>query len=257
MVATSVASAGRVVSGLHFAMRDSQWQPMENPRPAAVLLSGGLDSATVLAIALSEGYQCHCLTVDYGQRHRIELEAARRVADELGAVSHRVVHIDLGAIGGSSLTDDIEVPKDRNLATAEIPSTYVPARNTVLLALLLGLAEVINAQDLFIGANAVDYSGYPDCRPEFLGAFETLARVATVAGAERGVHFRIHAPLLHLSKAEIIRRGAALGLDYSLTHSCYDPTIEGLACGRCDACVLRRRGFADADVPDPTHYAPH
>ncbi len=227
---------------------------MEDSRPAAVLLSGGLDSATVLAIARSEGYQCHCLTVDYGQRHRIELEAARRVADELGAASHRVVHIDLGAIGGSALTDDIEVPKDRNLATAAIPSTYVPARNTVLLALLLGLAEVINAQDLFIGANAVDYSGYPDCRPEFLRAFETLAGVATVAGAERGVRFRIHAPLLHLTKAEIIRRGDALGLDYSLTHSCYDPTIEGLACGRCDSCVLRRRGFADADVPDPTRY---
>jgi 7-cyano-7-deazaguanine synthase len=229
---------------------------MDNPRPAAVLLSGGLDSATVLAIALSEGYQCHCLTVDYGQRHRIELDAARRVAEELGAASQRVVALDLRAIGGSALTDDIEVPKDRDLADGGIPPTYVPARNTVFLALLLGLAEVNHAQDLFIGANAVDYSGYPDCRPEFLRAFEVLAGVATVAGAERGIRFQIHAPLLHFTKAEIIRRGTELGLDYSLTHSCYDPTPDGLACGRCDSCALRRHGFADAGVADPTRYAP-
>jgi 7-cyano-7-deazaguanine synthase len=229
---------------------------MEKPRRAAVLLSGGLDSATVLAIALSEGYECHCLTIDYGQRHRIELDAARRVAEELGATSHRVVALDLRAIGGSALTDDIEVPKDRDLADGGIPPTYVPARNTVFLALLLGLAEVNHAQDLFIGANAVDYSGYPDCRPKFLRAFETLAGVATVAGAEHGARFQIHAPLLHLTKAEIIRCGNALGLDYSLTHSCYDPTPDGLACGRCDSCTLRRRGFADAGVADPTQYAP-
>ncbi len=252
----SVAGAGRMVSGLIFGVRDSQCRSMDSPRPAAVLLSGGLDSATVLAIAVSEGYRCHCLTVDYGQRHRIELDAARRVANELGAVSHRVVQLDLRAIGGSALTDDIDVPKDRALTGGEIPATYVPARNTVLLALLLGLAEVVDAKDLFIGANAVDYSGYPDCRPEFLRTFETLAGVATVAGTERGTRFHIHAPLLHLTKAEIIRRGAALGLDYSLTHSCYDPTVEGLACGRCDSCVLRRRGFADAGVADPTRYAP-
>jgi len=244
-----------MVSGLIFGMRDSQCHSMNQPRPAVVLLSGGLDSATVLAIALSEGFRCHCLTVDYGQRHRIELEAARRLADELGAASHRVVRLDLRAIGGSALTADIDVPKDRDLTTGDVPPTYVPARNTVFLALLLGLAEVTGAQDLFIGANAVDYSGYPDCRPEFLRAFESLAGVATVAGVERGVHFRIHAPLLYLTKAEIIRRGTVLGLDYSLTHSCYDPTNEGLACGRCDSCVLRRRGFADAGVPDPTRYA--
>jgi 7-cyano-7-deazaguanine synthase len=229
---------------------------MEKPRRAAVLLSGGLDSATVLAVALEEGYQCHCLTVDYGQRHRIELDAARRVAEELGAASHRVVTLDLRAIGGSALTDDIEVPKDRDLTDGEIPATYVPARNTVFLALLLGLAEINDAQDLFIGANALDYSGYPDCRPEFLRAFESLAGVATVAGADRGASFQVHAPLLHLTKAEIIRRGTELGLDYSLTHSCYDPTPDGLACGRCDSCVLRRRGFADAGVADPTRYAP-
>ena len=245
-----------LVSRLLFWGRDSQWQVMEHPQPAAVLLSGGLDSATTLAIARSEGYQCHCLTVDYGQRHRIELEAARRVADALGAASHRVVALDLRAIGGSALTDDIEVPKGRNLSDREVPATYVPARNTVFLALLLGLAEVNDAEDLFIGANAVDYSGYPDCRPEFLRAFETLADVATVAGAEHGVRYRIHAPLLRLNKAEIIRRGIELGVDYSLTHSCYDPTAEGLACGRCDSCVLRRRGFADAGVPDPTRYVP-
>ena len=243
-----------MVSSLLFGVRDSQWRAMENPRPAAVLLSGGLDSATVLAIALSEEYRCHCLTIDYGQRHRIELGAARRVAEALGAASHRVVALDLRAIGGSALTDDVEVPKDRDLTDHQVPATYVPARNTIFLALLLGLAEVNNARDLFIGANAVDYSGYPDCRPEFLRAFEALADVATVAGAERGVRFRIHAPLLHLSKAEIIRRGAELGLDYSLTHSCYDPTVEGVACGHCDSCVLRRRGFADAGVPDPTRY---
>jgi len=225
-------------------------------RPAAVLLSGGLDSATVLAIAHHEGHDCHCLTVDYGQRHRFELEAARRVAAALGAVSHRQVGVDLAAIGGSALTDDVDVPKDGEPGEGPVPVTYVPARNTVLLALLLSLAEVVGARDLFLGVNAVDYSGYPDCRPAFLEAFERLARVATAAGAEHGVAFRVRAPLLHLSKAEIIRRGVELGVDYSLTHSCYDPDPEGVACGACDACTLRRRGFAAAGMVDPVRYAP-
>jgi len=228
---------------------------MNDQRAAAVLLSGGLDSTTVLAIARSKGFECHCLTVDYGQRHRVEIAAAHRAAESLGAASHRVVQLDLRAIGGSALTDDIDVPKDREPTEEGVPATYVPARNTVLLALLLGLAETTGAADLFIGANAVDYSGYPDCRPEFLQAFEGLAGLATVAGTEKGVTFRVHAPLLHLTKAEIILRGVELGVDYALTHSCYDPTPDGLACGRCDSCVLRRRGFADAGVPDPTRYA--
>ncbi len=222
---------------------------------AAVLLSGGLDSATVLAMARAEGLECHCLTVDYGQRHRIELEAARAVARHLGAASHRVVRLDLRAIGGSALTDDLEVPKDAEPGAGGVPVTYVPARNTVLLALLLGLAEVIEAGQLFIGANAVDYSGYPDCRPAFLRTFERLASLATRAGTEEGVRFRVRAPLLHLSKAAIIRLGTELGVDYGLTWSCYDPTPDGRACGRCDACTLRRRGFYEAGVPDPTPYA--
>jgi 7-cyano-7-deazaguanine synthase len=224
--------------------------------PGVVLLSGGLDSATVLAIARSEGKECHCLTVDYGQRHRIELEAARRVADSLGAASHRVVTLDLRAIGGSALTDEIEVPKDADPMSSDIPVTYVPARNTVLLALLLGLAEVVDSRHLYLGANAVDYSGYPDCRPAFLRAFEELSSLATVAGAERGAEFRVHAPLLEMSKAEIIRRGLELGVDYGLTWSCYDPTPPGIACGRCDSCQLRRKGFAEAGLDDPIAYAP-
>ena len=222
---------------------------------AAVLLSGGLDSTTVLAIARSESLECHCLTIDYGQRHRIELEAARAVAVALGAASHRIVTLDLRAIGGSALTDDIEVPKDGDPASDEIPVTYGPARNSVLRSLLLGLAEVFEADQLLIGANAVDYSGYPDCRPAFLEAFESLASVATVAGAERGIRFQVRAPLLELSKAEIIRLGTNLGVDYSLTTSCYDPSPDGLACGRCDSCQLRRRGFEEAGVEDPTAYA--
>ena len=222
--------------------------------PATILLSGGLDSATVLAIAKSQGFVCHCLTVDYGQRHRIELDAACRVAEALGAASHRTVKMDLRAIGGSALTDTIDVPKDRE-ADDEVPITYVPARNAVMLSLLLGLSEVIGAADLFIGANAVDYSGYPDCRSAFLEAFEKMADVATVAGAERGVKFRVHAPLLDLTKAEIIRAGTNLGLDYGLTWSCYDPTPTNLACGHCDSCTLRRRGFEEAGIPDPTEYA--
>ena len=218
---------------------------------AVILLSGGLDSTTVLAIARSEGLECHCLTVDYGQRHRVELDAARRVADTLGAISHRIISLDLRAIGGSALTDDIEVPKDQDPESCEVPVTYVPARNTVLLSLLLGLAEVVEADQLFIGANTVDYSGYPDCRPAFLEAFEKLASLATVAGAEHGVRFRVRAPLLELSKAEIIRRGLSLGVDYGLTWSCYDPTSDGLPCGHCDSCILRVRGFEEVGIKDP------
>ncbi len=218
---------------------------MSQPR-AVILLSGGLDSTTVLAIARAEGLECHCLTVDYGQRHRIELEAASTVATALGAASHRIVTLDLRAIGGSALTDDIEVPKDGDPGSSGVPITYVPARNTVLLSLLLGLAEVVDAHQLFIGANAVDYSGYPDCRPAFLEAFEDLAALATVAGTEMGVRFRVRAPLLELTKADIIRRGLDLGVDYGLTWSCYDPTPDVLACGRCDSCHLRRRGFEEA-----------
>lgn len=225
---------------------------VSDARKASILLSGGLDSATVLAIARADGFECHCLTVDYGQRHRVELEAAARVADALGAASHRVLTLDLRAIGGSALTDEIAVPHGGEPNPDQIPVTYVPARNTVLLALLLGHAEVVGAVDLFIGVNAVDYSGYPDCRPAFLDAFAKLANLATVAGAERGARFQVHAPLLELTKADIIRRGIALGVDYGLTHSCYDPTPEGFACGDCDSCTLRRRGFEEAGIPDPT-----
>ncbi len=223
-------------------------------RRAVVLLSGGLDSTTVLAIARAEGLECHCLTVDYGQRHRLELEAARRAAEALGSASHRVVTLDLRAIGGSALTDDIEVPKNHDPESGEVPVTYVPARNTILLSLLLGLAEVVGADQLFIGANAVDYSGYPDCRPAFLETFEDVAALATVAGAELGVRYRVRAPLLHMSKADIIRRGLELFVDYGLTWSCYDPTPAGLACGHCDSCILRKRGFEEAGIDDPTMY---
>ena len=222
---------------------------------AVVLLSGGLDSTTVLAIAREEGLECHCLTVDYGQRHRLELEAARRVADALGAASQRVIKLDLRAIGGSALTDEIDVPKDQDPESGDIPITYVPARNTILLSLLLGLAEAVEADQLFIGANAVDYSGYPDCRPAFLQAFERLAAVATVAGVEHGLRFRVRAPLLEMSKADIILRGLELGVDYGLTWSCYDPTPDSLACGHCDSCILRRRGFEEAGIEDPTAFA--
>jgi len=232
-----------------------QNDPMSDPRKASILLSGGLDSATVLAIARAQGFECHCLTVDYGQRHRVELEAAARVAADLGAASHRFLSLDLRAIGGSALTDGIEVPHGDEPGAEGVPVTYVPARNTVLLALLLGHAEVTGATDLFIGANAVDYSGYPDCRPAFLDAFAELANLATVAGAEHGARFRVRAPLLELTKAEIIRRGIELGVDYGLTHSCYDPTPEGFACGDCDSCTLRKRGFEEAGLPDPTRYS--
>ncbi len=218
------------------------------------MLSGGLDSATVLAIARADGFECHCLTVDYGQRHRVELAAAARVAAAVGAASHRVLSLDLRAIGGSALTDEIDVPHGGDPGVGGVPVTYVPARNTVLLALLLGHAEVTGAVDLFIGANAVDYSGYPDCRPAFLDAFAQLANLGTVAGAEHGARFQVHAPLIELTKAEIILRGVELGLDYGLTHSCYDPDAAGRACGDCDSCTLRKRGFEEAGVPDPTRY---
>ncbi len=223
---------------------------------AVVLLSGGLDSSTCLAVARSRGYEAHCLSVDYGQRHRGEIAAARRVARALGARDHRVVKVDLSAFGGSALTDPaIAVPKDRSAREMgrSIPVTYVPARNTVLLALALAHAESVGARDVFLGVNALDYSGYPDCRPEFLRAFERLSRVATRAGVE-GRPVRIRAPLLRLTKARIVRLGTRLGVPYRLTQSCYDP-VRGRACGRCDACQLRRKGFLEAGIPDPTPYA--
>jgi 7-cyano-7-deazaguanine synthase len=221
-------------------------------RRAVVLLSGGLDSATVLADARARGFRCYAVSFDYGQRHRSELDAARRVATALGAVEHRVMRIDTAGMGGSALTDaSLAVPET---PTAGIPVTYVPARNTIFLALALGWAEVLGAHDLFIGVNAVDYSGYPDCRPEFIAAFQQLANLATRAGVE-GEPIQVHAPLIALSKAEIIRHGMALGVDYSLTVSCYQADARGAACGRCDSCRLRREGFAAASLPDPTPYA--
>ena len=225
-------------------------------KPAVVLLSGGLDSATTAAIARAEGYRVFALSVDYGQRHRFELESARRVAESLAVAEHRVLAIDLASLGGSALTADIDVPQDRRAEemSVGIPVTYVPARNTVMLSLALGYAEVLGAADLFIGVNAVDYSGYPDCRPEFIAAFERVANLATKAGVEGALDFRVHTPLIHLTKAEIIRRGVALGVDYSLTHTCYAPDAAGTACGRCDACQLRLKGFAEAGLTDPASY---
>jgi len=217
---------------------------------AVVLLSGGLDSYTAAAIVQRQGFDLYALSVNYGQRHARELESARNVARALGVVRHLEVAVDLRAVGGSSLTSDESVPLDRDLAVAEIPSTYVPARNTVFLSLALGWAEVLGARDIVIGINALDYSGYPDCRPEFIQAFEQLAALATRAGVE-GARTRVHAPLLTMTKAEIIRRGVELGLDYGLTHSCYDPVDAGRPCGRCDSCVLRARGFQEAGVVDP------
>ena len=223
---------------------------------AVVLLSGGLDSTTAFAVASSRGFEVHALSVDYGQRHRIELERAAQVAKTLGAIEHRVVRLDLRAIGGSALTADVDVPKNRSAddMTHGIPATYVPARNTILLGLALGYAETVGAFDIFIGANVLDYSGYPDCRPEFLAAFENLANLATKAGVEGAGRFRIHSPLLKMTKAEIIREGTRLGADYSLTLSCYDPDLAGRSCGRCDSCLLRMKGFAEAGVSDPTQY---
>lgn len=218
---------------------------------AVVLLSGGLDSATVLAMARAQAFQCYALSVDYGQRHHAELAAARRVAHRLGVHEHRIIHIDLAAFGGSALTDaSIAVPEQ---ATSGIPPTYVPARNTIMLSLALAWAEVLQAQDIFIGVNAVDYSGYPDCRPAFIAAFEQMANLATKAAIE-GKPIKLHAPLMEMSKAEIIRQGTLLGVDYALTVSCYQADEQGRACGRCDSCRLRRKGFLSAGIPDPTPY---
>lgn len=223
---------------------------------AVVLLSGGLDSATTLALARSQGKVCHALAFRYGQRHAFELQAASRVASVLGAASFRVIDIDLGGVGGSALTDSLDVPKDRSddELAAGIPITYVPARNTIFVAYAIALAEVLGASEVIIGVNALDYSGYPDCRPEWLAAMQEVARLGTKAGVE-GHPVRLVAPLIGSSKAEIIRLGIGLGLDYGLTHSCYDPASNGGACGRCDSCLLRKRGFEAAGVPDPTRYA--
>lgn len=223
---------------------------------AVLLLSGGVDSTTTAAIALHEGFDVHALSVRYGQRHAVELEAARRVAERLGIRRHVIVDLDLRAFGGSALTADVAVPKDTPLAEigARVPATYVPARNTIFLSLALAWAETLGARDIFFGANALDYSGYPDCRPEYLEAYARMADLATRAGVEEGVRLRIHAPLLRLTKAEIVARGVALGLDYGMTSSCYDPAADGAACGRCESCLLRLKGFAEAGLPDPTRY---
>ena len=221
---------------------------------AVVLLSGGLDSYTAAAIARSEGFRLHALTVAYGQRHAREIDAARAVARSLGVARHVEIAVDLSTFGGSSLTSDLPVPKDRPIDPAEIPSTYVPARNTVFLSLALGWAEVLDARDIFIGVNALDYSGYPDCRPEFIEEFQRLANLATKAGIE-GQGFTIHAPLQHMTKAEIAKEAERLGLDAALSHSCYDPLPDGTHCGLCDACRLRAKGFADAGIADPTRYS--
>lgn len=234
-----------------------------SPARAVVLLSGGLDSAVTLAVAQDQGFTCHAISFDYGQRHRVELDAARRIAAHLRAADHCIIPLDLRLIGGSALTADIDVPKGgasfRGAAlqsgdSSSIPITYVPARNLVFLSIALGLAEVVGARDIFIGANAVDYSGYPDCRPAFIESFERTANLATRDGVE-GRPFRVRAPLIDLTKADIIRRGHELGVDLSLTTSCYDPDPRGLSCGTCDSCVIRKRGFADAKIADPTRYA--
>ncbi|MCC6366765.1 MAG: 7-cyano-7-deazaguanine synthase QueC [Bryobacterales bacterium] len=223
---------------------------------AVCLLSGGLDSSTCLAYARREGFACYALSIDYGQRHRVELESAAKVAHSLGATGHRILHVDLRLIGGSALTGEIAVPRHRAAEemTRGIPVTYVPARNTVFLALALAWAEVLEAADIFLGVNAIDYSGYPDCRPEFIEAFERMANLATKAGVEGKLRTRIHTPLLHLSKAEIVKLAAELGLDFSLTSSCYDPGAGGRPCGACDSCLLRRKGFAEANLIDPLEY---
>jgi 7-cyano-7-deazaguanine synthase len=230
-------------------------------RPAVVLLSGGLDSATALAVARRDGFRCHALSIDYGQRHAVELEAAARVAAAMGVAEHRVIRLDLRGFGGSALTSDLPVPHDRSAdaMASGIPVTYVPARNTVFLSLALAWAEVLESFDIYVGVNAVDYSGYPDCRPEFVAAFARLANLATKAGVEGKGEFKVHAPLVQLTKAEIIRLGTELGVRYDLTHSCYDPSANGDACGRCDSCQIRRAGFLAAGVPDATRYVspPH
>jgi len=225
-------------------------------KKAVVLLSGGLDSTTVLAIALKQGYEPITLCFDYGQRHRIELEKSRFLSRKMGAVEHKEVEIDLRQFGGSALTADIEVPKGRSEGemTAEIPITYVPARNTIFLSFCLAAAEVAGAEDIFIGVNAIDYSGYPDCRPEYIQAFEHMANLATKAGVEGTSKFKIHTPLITMTKAEIIKKGLELGVDYSLTHSCYNPDDHGHSCGQCDSCLLRQKGFQEAGTEDPLVY---
>jgi 7-cyano-7-deazaguanine synthase len=226
-------------------------------KKAVILVSGGLDSATTLAVACQQGFECYSLSFDYGQRHRSELQAAKQLARALGAVEHKVMGIDTGGMGGSALTDmSIEVPEQTEPGAREIPVTYVPARNTVFLSLALGWAEVLGAQDIFIGVNAVDYSGYPDCRPEFIKAFENLAKLATRAGVE-GAAFHVHTPLIELSKGEIIALGNRLGVDYALTVSCYQADEQGRACGKCDSCRYRSKGFAEAGLEDPTRYVQH
>jgi 7-cyano-7-deazaguanine synthase len=229
-----------------------------NQRKAVVLLSGGMDSATCLAIASSEGLVCHALSFDYGQRHARELRAAGEVARRFKVAEHKIIAIDLRVFGGSALTDDIDVPKDRPATAAgePIPITYVPARNTVFLSYALAWAEVLGAWDIFMGANVIDYSGYPDCRPEYIEAFERMANLALRASVEGRGQITIHVPLIHLTKAQIVRRGLDLGLDFSLTHSCYDPDASGRACGHCDACRIRRAGFQQAGLTDPVEYAP-
>ncbi len=229
---------------------------MTNKNKAVVLSSGGLDSTTVMAIARQQGYEIFSLSFSYGQRHVLELEAAQRVAKALGAKEHLVLDIDLARIGGSALTDDTVVPKGRNQEEIEkeIPVTYVPARNTIFLAYALAWAEVLGASDIFLGANAIDYSGYPDCRSEYIEAFEHMANLATRAAVEGKARTRIRTPLMHMTKAEIIQKGTELGLDYGITHSCYDPLPDGNACGQCDSCLLRKKGFSEAGIPDPTCY---
>jgi len=229
---------------------------MSNDQKAVVLSSGGLDSTTTMAIARSEGYAIYSLSFHYGQRHVLELEAAQRVARALGAAKHMIINIDLRIIGGSALTDDIHVPKGRSIRQMEkeIPITYVPARNTIFLSYALSWAEVLGALDIFIGVNAIDYSGYPDCRPEYIDAFERMANLGTKVGVEGTTKIKIRTPLIHMTKAEIIRKGIELGVDYSMTHSCYDPSPEGKACGQCDSCLLRKKGFKEAGVPDPIEY---
>ena len=229
---------------------------MSHIKKAVVLSSGGLDSTTAMAIAKYEGFEIYSLSFSYGQRHAFELEAAQKVADALGVIEHLVIKIELNNIGGSSLTDDIDVPKkrDEQAMTRDIPITYVPARNTIFLSLALAWAEVLESSDIFIGVNAVDYSGYPDCRPEYIEAFERMANLATKAGVKGLTKIKIKTPLIHLTKAQIIQKGMELGVNYALTHSCYDPSPQGLACGECDSCFIRKKGFKEAGVKDPTRY---
>lgn len=229
---------------------------MNSKKKAIILSSGGLDSTTAMAVARDKGFNLYSLSFDYGQRHRLELEAAKKVADQMDVSRHLVINVNMRDIGGSALTDDVDVPKKNALGSedGEIPITYVPARNTIFLSFALAWAEVLHAEDIFIGVNAVDYSGYPDCRPEYIKAFETMANLATKAGVEKKTNVAIHTPLIHMAKAEIIRLGVKLGVDYSLTHSCYDPASDGSACGECDSCILRKKGFQESGIEDPVMY---